>query len=126
MTPDLASYHHMALVCLEVVEDVASVSDDQAASAPVNYMDVFLEESCDLLSHQAHVLEVNPTFWFVQHDKIRSLDHQLQNFTPFDLTAGEPDIDVPGKELFHVDQLSKCLYSVFTHVGCGNEQFPEL
>ncbi len=126
MAPDLASYHHMALVCLEVVEDVASVSDDQAAPAPVDDMDIFLEQGRDLLPHQVHVFEVDTTLRFIQHEEIRLLDLQLQDFAPFDLTAGEPDIDVPGEEFFHVDQLSKCLDSVLTHVGCSNEQFPEL
>ncbi len=88
-------------------------------------MDIFLEQGRDLLPHQVHVLEVDTTLRFIQHEEIRLLDLQLQDFAPLYLTTGEPDVDVPGKKVFHVDGLRQRLYRAFPHVGCGSEQFPE-
>ena len=68
----------------------------------VNHVLIFFQQACRSVSEQCHVLDINTAFRLVQHDERGVLHHELEDFTAFDLAAGESGIDITIEELCHM------------------------
>src|SRR5690606_21155940 len=112
MTPEDSVAHDVPEVCIQIVEDIPGMGDHKPALLPVNDMDILVDQLGDSVADKGYILEVNPALRFIEHHKIRFLDHQLEDFAPFDLTPGESEVDRPVEELIHVQVLGVLGYPV--------------
>jgi hypothetical protein len=93
-------------IYIDIIQNEASMGNDQAGFLPMLAAAVLLEQAADNFPHDLEVLHIHPGFRLIQEHHLGILDHKLQQFRPFDLPPRKAIIDFSVKKwgkaiLFH-------------------------
>lgn len=98
--------------------------DNNTGIFPLVITVAFMEQFFDGPAQDTEILNIDPGFRFIDQAQQRVLEQQLENFRPFHLTAGKPEINVPVHETFQFQQMG-VVFDIFAVPRVPIDQFAE-